>query len=369
MTGQPLDNAVPFLISPGSRNAMTLDGIVEPSPIVRTLTSIARSSPDPILVSVVIPTIGRESLVGAVASARAQRGVRAEIIVVCDCPSVPPVVAEIADSIDRVECTGGMRGAARARNLGVAAATGRYVAFLDDDDEWVPSKLLLQVEAALEIESAGHVPVVSSRIFQRRAGGCPSGAVGPRHVIGSDERPEDYLFAGRLVGFGRPMLPTSTLLTTRELASAHRWDADLRRHQDWDWVVRTSRASEVRVKQLAEPLVVYTVGSANSMSASTDWRASFEWATRQEALWSPATLADFLTAQTLRYALQARDWSGVRQIISTVLESGRPSYRAMLSAMVGIVPRRYAENALVATGGLGTRAQPPAESAVSEKRA
>jgi glycosyltransferase involved in cell wall biosynthesis len=304
-----------------------------------------------------------------VRSAQAQRGVQPEIIVVCDCPTVPSAVADIADSIDRIECTGGRMGAGRARNLGVAAASGRYVAFLDDDDEWLPSKLKLQVEEALSIEATGHVPVVSSRIFQRKAGCNPCNAVGPRRILTSDERPEDYLFANRLVGFGRPMLPTSTLLTTREFAAGHPWDADLRRHQDWDWVVRTSEVPDVRLRQLPQPLAIYSIGSADSTSASPDWHTSFDWATRHRTIWADATLADFLASQTLRYALQAHDWSGAREIISTISQCGRPSARAIVSALAGIIPRRLAESVLVAIGRVGgtkplsTQADRPAKSA------
>ena len=85
--------------------------------------------------------------------------------------------------------------------------------------------------------------------------------------------------------------------------------------QDWDWLVRASAVSGVSVRQLAEPLVVYTIGSTGSMSASPDWRSSFEWATRHRSVWADATLADFLASQTLRYALQGHDWSGAREII------------------------------------------------------
>jgi glycosyltransferase involved in cell wall biosynthesis len=324
-------------------------------PTVPAPDEVEPATSEPILVSVVIPTVGRESVIDAALSARAQHGIQPEIIVVCDCPNIPRAVADIARMINHIECTGGRMGAAHARNLGVAVASGRYVAFLDDDDEWLPSKLQLQVEEARSIEASGHVPVVSSRIFQRKAGFHPSNAVGPRRVLTSDERPEDYLFAKRLVGFGRPMLPTSTLLTTRQFADRHPWDSDLRRHQDWDWVVRTSEVSNVRVRQLAQPLAIYTIGSADSTSASSDWRTSYDWAMQYRGIWAAATLADFLASQTLRYALQARDWSGAREIISTILDCGRPSSRAIMSALAGTIPRHVAENVLMAIGGVGGR--------------
>jgi glycosyltransferase involved in cell wall biosynthesis len=333
--------------------------IVDSGRIPGQRTSSRPVSFDPTVVSVVIPTVGRDSVLAAVGSARTQHGARSEIIVVCDCPAVPPAVAELTDSIDRIVCTGGGIGAAGARNLGVAAAGGEYVAFLDDDDEWLPAKLQLQVQQARSIEATGRVPVVSSRILQRKAGSDPCGAAGPRHILTADQRPEDYLFANRLVGFGRPMLPTSTLLTTRQFALSHQWDADLRRHTDWDWLVRASAVPEVSVRQLAEPLVVYTIGSTGSMSASPDWRSSFEWATRHRSVWADSTLADFLASQTLRYALQGHDWSGAREIVAMIRECGGPSLRAGVSGLTGMIPRRLAEKILLAARGrkaAGTRA-------------
>ena len=41
----------------------------------------------------------------------------------------------------------GRAGACNARNLGVANSTGKYIAFLDDDDEWFPSKASEQIAA------------------------------------------------------------------------------------------------------------------------------------------------------------------------------------------------------------------------------
>jgi glycosyltransferase involved in cell wall biosynthesis len=47
------------------------------------------------------------------------------------------------------------RGAAAARNLGIRAAAGTYVAFLDSDDLWEPGKLALQIRALEDECSAG----------------------------------------------------------------------------------------------------------------------------------------------------------------------------------------------------------------------
>jgi glycosyltransferase involved in cell wall biosynthesis len=41
--------------------------------------------------------------------------------------------------------TGGGKGASFARNLGLRESTGNWVAFLDDDDIWLPKKLELQM--------------------------------------------------------------------------------------------------------------------------------------------------------------------------------------------------------------------------------
>lgn len=55
--------------------------------------------------------------------------------------------------------------AANARNIGVREAAGEYVAFLDDDDEWYPEKLELQVEEMRKSKDLGliscHADVVN----------------------------------------------------------------------------------------------------------------------------------------------------------------------------------------------------------------
>jgi glycosyltransferase involved in cell wall biosynthesis len=102
----------------------------------------------PDLISVIIPTFNRAHYVtGAVQSALAQRDVAVEIIVVDD-GSTDDTRARLAPYVDRDQVRyidQPNAGAGAARNAGLRAARGEYVAFLDADDLWEPFKLSLQL--------------------------------------------------------------------------------------------------------------------------------------------------------------------------------------------------------------------------------
>ncbi|TCB90106.1 glycosyltransferase family 2 protein [Micromonospora zingiberis] len=295
-------------------------------------------------VSVVIPTTGRPSLAEAVATARAQRGVSVHLVVVCDLAEVPTAVAELRDQIDEIVCTGGGRRGSYARNLGVQhAAAGTHVAFLDDDDAWLPGKLAAQLPVLERLAGQGWLPVVSSRTLQRKAGGTPLPSAVPTTLIADGTLPEDYLFRRRQLGVGRQSLPTSTLLTTVDVARQCRWDESLPRHQDWDWLVRVARLPRAKIVQIEEATAIYTVGSPGSISAGADWRTSWDWARRWEGVWAPETFSDFIAAQTLRYALQARDREGVREMVRAIRRNSPPSARNAALAALGLVPRSALE--------------------------
>ncbi len=96
------------------------------------------------LVSVVIPTRNRPHLVGrAVRSALAQTLDAIEVIVVVDGPDEATLQAlrQIDDARLRVKTLPRNLGPGEARNAGVGEAQSRWIAFLDDDDEWFPRNL------------------------------------------------------------------------------------------------------------------------------------------------------------------------------------------------------------------------------------
>ncbi|MGM0717680.1 MAG: glycosyltransferase family 2 protein [Halobacteriota archaeon] len=105
------------------------------------------------LVSVVLPTYGRpEFLVDAINSVDKQSYGPIEIVVVDDHSPEPikPRLNKVSVGEDRMlRCIRHEknRGASAARNTGIKSSKGEFVAFLDDDDYWQPSKVDKQVEA------------------------------------------------------------------------------------------------------------------------------------------------------------------------------------------------------------------------------
>lgn len=84
----------------------------------------------------------------AIESVRAQTYPNLEIIIVDDrsTDGTAEIVAGLQEGDLRYLHNEGRRGASAARNVGIAAARGSLIAFLDSDDEWMPDKIARQVE-------------------------------------------------------------------------------------------------------------------------------------------------------------------------------------------------------------------------------
>jgi glycosyltransferase involved in cell wall biosynthesis len=117
--------------------------------------------------SVVIPAFNAAShLDEAIASVVAEVEGRAEIIVVDDGSSDDTAAIADAHGDSGVSCIRRHRqgGAGAARNQGVAAARGRYLAFLDADDRWTTGRLRA-LEAALHAADAARIAFGHMRQF------------------------------------------------------------------------------------------------------------------------------------------------------------------------------------------------------------
>ncbi|GAA2835690.1 succinoglycan biosynthesis protein ExoO [Aminobacter aminovorans] len=129
-------------------------------------------------VSFVIAAYNAEATLGrAIDSALAQQGVTVEVIVVDDCSSDATIALAraYADPRVRVVALEKNRGPGGARNAGLDAALGRWVAVLDSDDAVLPDRLSAMIGRA----DAGSAAIAVDNIV----------------VVHDDGRPSEVMFA------------------------------------------------------------------------------------------------------------------------------------------------------------------------------
>lgn len=100
-------------------------------------------------VSVVIPTWNRPDLLPrAIGSVLGQTYQDFEIIVIDDGQKerAENIVRQLKDERIKYIKHAEQKGGAAARNTGIKAGQGEFIAFLDDDDEWLPEKLEIQMK-------------------------------------------------------------------------------------------------------------------------------------------------------------------------------------------------------------------------------
>lgn len=96
--------------------------------------------------SIVIPTLGRESLADTLASCADAD----EIVVVLDKARGGHLPCEVAPNVVFTEGFFGVTGGHAGRVHGIGLATGTHLAFMDDDDVYTPGAIDLMREAACE---------------------------------------------------------------------------------------------------------------------------------------------------------------------------------------------------------------------------
>ena len=206
-------------------------------------------------VSIVITTHNRSAMLPrAVRSVLAQTYEDYELIIVDDCSTddTPDVMRTFVDSRIRVVRHADNMGQSAAINTGIRLAHGEYIAFLDDDDEWVDQKLSRQV-CAFD-NSDPRVGLVYTWFDHVDAtDGVPHAA--GRSVISGDISEE-------MLGWKLPA-PTSTYLVRTEAArGVCGFDEELRMGVDRDFVARLSMRWHVAV--VPEVLMLMHIGHVRS---------------------------------------------------------------------------------------------------------
>jgi glycosyltransferase involved in cell wall biosynthesis len=313
------------------------------------------------LVSVIIPAYNAGEFIDAtLQSVFAQTHQDFDVIVVDD-GSTDTTRARVRAYGDRVRYIHQMNaGVGAARNRGLDAATGDYVAFLDADDLWRPEKLEIQLKVAARSPSSGLIACDGRRFL---SGGDPMpGHLLSRWVVerlaGCD--------GGSLVGrFYREALQSNPITSPSQMLIPRPVTREIgpmitgrNTAEDWDYTLRIAQRYPITMH--ADSLVLYRMHD-QSRSGRPD-RRQFVWAawdlellTRHEALCPPEErgFLQRIRRETVRaFAYEAychgrrRDARGARRFLWWLLRQALTEPRVAGALLASWIPERALEQIL-----------------------
>ena len=275
------------------------------------------------LVSVVIPTLDRPTLLlRAIDSVLRQTYCELELIVIIDKVSPDPetlaALRTVTDPRLRFMANPRPGTAAGARNFGVEQAVGEWIAFLDDDDEWLPAKLERQLAFA-----SGRPPALLtclSRVVTPYAT-----FVTPQVVFDNSIPLDEYMFDRCSVFAGWNGIQTSSFLLPRTLFEKVRFNVESA-HDDWELVLRLSKQIPARVETVPEVLVVnYFEGPQASLTErSSSWARSFAWVEGMRPILTPRAYSAFCLGAVGSRAARERAYKAFPLLLHKAFQNGRP---------------------------------------------
>lgn len=232
-----------------------------------------RDSCDTRLVSIVITTHNRSGVLPrAIDSALAQTYPMIEVIVVNDgsTDDTDLVMARYLEMDSRVlyvrheRCRGGNA----ARNSGIRAARGYFIAGLDDDDEFLPGRVATLVEAHTD-----SFAFVSSRSMQVSIHQSVKTVYFP-YVDAS------MLLWGNVIG-------NQVLIRKSVICQAGLFDENLVRHQDYDmWLRVLTQFGVARILRDVTQIIHYEEHVASDERKRRDFAGAFAFYRKHKALFS-----------------------------------------------------------------------------------
>ena len=206
-------------------------------------------------ISVIIPTFNCERFVaGAIESALGQ-SVRPDEVVVIDDGSTDDTAAVIREFGEKVRyIKQSNAGVSAARNRGVAESGGEFIAFLDADDTWEPTKLEKQLAI---FESDAEIGLVHSglREFESETG----------ETVGFRVHGKEGWVADDLLLWEEPVVngPGCSIVVRRSaFDTVNGFDPAIKVGEDWDLCYRIAR--KYKVGFVREPLVNYRLHSGGA---------------------------------------------------------------------------------------------------------
>ncbi|REL30215.1 glycosyltransferase family 2 protein [Thalassotalea euphylliae] len=249
-------------------------------------------------VSIITPHFNRSDVVkNSILSVVNQTFENWELIVVDDfsddVDQLELFISELGDPrIQLIKHTENLNGA-QARNSGLSIAKGKYVAFLDSDDLWAPTKLETQLAKPL---ADNEIRYCKLRCYNSLT---PDNIVFlPERGMRGGERLSSYLFSHNGI------VQTSGLILPLAFAKQIMFNPKLRRHQDYDFLLRAESLGGQFVFS-EKALVDYIwIGTETIAKKSISVQRSLDWLQEYKVYFETKDINGFLNKEVVATAIR-----------------------------------------------------------------
>ncbi len=209
------------------------------------------------MISVIIPTYNRGTVIkSSIQSVLNQTYKNIEVIIVDDCSedNTQKIVEDLAVSDSRIRYIKLDKnlGACAARNIGIEASVGEFIAFHDSDDICYPDKLDIQIKAIQDNKADVVFCKMNNVVSGKRMGIVPE----------TDKFNEGFLDDDEEV-FG---ISTQTIFAKRKVFEECKFDVSFPRFQDFELMIRIKQLFSIYC--VAKPLVDFCI-SEDSISKNS----------------------------------------------------------------------------------------------------
>lgn len=219
-------------------------------------------------ISVVIPSLGRDSLQRAIDSVLAQTYPINEVLIILSTRNVDKYLIERYSRHNFIHFLINENGnAASNRNIGICTSKSDFIAFLDDDDIWHYNKIEVQMKYT-------EYDVISSKAFYR---GYSKG-IRPSKLFEANIL--ESFYPSRIPMRRKSVIPTPTIVIRSSIAKANLFDENLNEREDIWFLYNLEKAGKKFIQINDVLATVYTrkplIDRKISMETDFEWYARLE---------------------------------------------------------------------------------------------